>query len=297
MFRLDQGAFKLFQVSGLSVSVHWSWLLVAAYEVQSRRGGYSSIFWTILEYLALFLLVLLHEFGHALATRSVGGTADRIVLWPLGGVAYVQPPERAGATLWAIAAGPLVNLALLPLLGGIAFLMNLSRVGGDVQHLFDRLFVIDLVLFVFNLLPIYPLDGGKILHSLLWPFLGRARALRVATLVGLAGAGCLLVYAILRADTWLIYLAAYGGYSAWNGYQQAGLLLERERAPRRANYVCPSCRQNPRMGAFWSCPCGQRVDVFADGGVCAKCSRTLGAVPCIDCKSVSTVSDWSVRAA
>ena len=61
-----------------------------------------------------FLIVLLHEFGHALACRQVGGTANQIVLWPLGGVAYVNPPQRPGATLWSIAAGPLVNVALLP---------------------------------------------------------------------------------------------------------------------------------------------------------------------------------------
>ena len=60
--------------------------------------------------------MLTHEFGHALACRSVGGTADNIMLWPLGGVAYVNPPQRPGATLWSIAAGPLVNVALaLPL--------------------------------------------------------------------------------------------------------------------------------------------------------------------------------------
>ena len=70
----------------------------------------------MLEYLALFFIVMLHEFGHALACRQVGGTANQIVLWPLGGVAYVDPPPRPGATLWSIAAGPLVNVALLPIL-------------------------------------------------------------------------------------------------------------------------------------------------------------------------------------
>ena len=70
----------------------------------------------MLEYLALFLIVLMHEFGHALACRQVGGTANRIVLWPLGGVAYVNPPQRPGATLWSIVAGPLVNVVFLPIL-------------------------------------------------------------------------------------------------------------------------------------------------------------------------------------
>src|SRR6202044_4186980 len=97
----------------------WSWFLVAAFEIQSRNHSYSSIAWNVLEYLALFMIVTLHEFGHALACRQVGGRADRIVLWPLGGVAYVNPPPRPGATLWAIAAGPLVNVALAPVFWGL----------------------------------------------------------------------------------------------------------------------------------------------------------------------------------
>src|SRR5208282_4371803 len=111
-----QGAIRLFNFAGIDVFLHWSWFLVAAYEIQLRKGRYSSITWNVLEYLALFAIVTMHEFGHALACRSVGGQADQIVLWPLGGVAYVNPPPRPGATLWSIAAGPLVNVVLLPLL-------------------------------------------------------------------------------------------------------------------------------------------------------------------------------------
>ena len=112
-----QGSFHLFRVSGIDIYLHWSWFLVAAFEIQNWHGRYSSWVWSALEYLGLFIIVLLHEFGHALACRQVGGRADRILLWPFGGVAYVNPPQRPGATLWSIAAGPLVNLALLPVLG------------------------------------------------------------------------------------------------------------------------------------------------------------------------------------
>src|SRR5947209_8128893 len=107
-----QGSIRLFRANGIDVFLHWSWFLVAAFEISNRAGRYSSVLWNVLEYLALFLIVLLHEFGHALACRSVGGTADTIMLWPLGGVAYVNPPQRPGATLWSIAAGPLVNVVL-----------------------------------------------------------------------------------------------------------------------------------------------------------------------------------------
>src|ERR1700722_18982133 len=111
-----QGSIHLFRAAGVDVFLHWSWFLVAAYEIGNRKGSYSSVGWNIAEYLALFLIVLLHEYGHALACRQVGGTANQIVLWPLGGVAYVDPPPRPGATLWSIAAGPLVNVALVPIL-------------------------------------------------------------------------------------------------------------------------------------------------------------------------------------
>src|SRR6202034_24324 len=117
-----QGSIRLFRFAGIDLYLHFSWFLVAVYEIQSRKGNYSSITWSVLEYLALFLIVLLHEFGHSLACRQVGGTANQIVLWPLGGVAYVDPPPRPGATLWSIAAGPLVNVALMPVLLGLGML-------------------------------------------------------------------------------------------------------------------------------------------------------------------------------
>src|ERR1700722_8618423 len=107
---------RLFKIFGITVFLHWSWFVMAIYEVQVRENEYhGAIGYNIAEYLALFGIVLLHEFGHALACRSVGGKAERIVLWPLGGVAYVSPPQRPGAMLWSICAGPLVNVALIPL--------------------------------------------------------------------------------------------------------------------------------------------------------------------------------------
>ncbi len=125
-----QGSIRLFRFSGIDVFLHWSWFLLAAYEIE--RGGigrYSSVAWNVLEYLALFLIVTLHEFGHSLACRQVGGQANQIVLWPLGGVAYVDPPQRPGATLWSIAAGPLVNVVLFPIFGS-GTIEDFVRVGG-----------------------------------------------------------------------------------------------------------------------------------------------------------------------
>src|ERR1700740_1386716 len=120
----------------------------------------------MLEYLALFLIVMLHEFGHALACRQVGGIANQIVLWPLGGVAYVNPPPRVGATLWSIAAGPLVNVVLVPMLWVACHTMRtlgMAQTAPDAFQLVRAVFAINLGLLIFNVLPVYPLDGGQIL--------------------------------------------------------------------------------------------------------------------------------------
>jgi hypothetical protein len=123
-----QKSIRLFSFAGIEVFLHWSWFLIAVYEIQGGLGRrYSSVAWNIAEYLSLFLIVLMHEFGHALACRQVGGIANRIVLWPMGGVAYVDPPPRPGATLWSIAAGPLVNVVLFPILW---IVVRGSRVAG-----------------------------------------------------------------------------------------------------------------------------------------------------------------------
>lgn len=103
------GATRLFQFQGVTVFMHWSWLFVAVFEISERSSAYSSFTWNVLEYLSLFGIVTLHEFGHAFACRSVGGRADEILLWPFGGIAIADPPARPGATLWSIAAGPLVK--------------------------------------------------------------------------------------------------------------------------------------------------------------------------------------------
>src|SRR5580692_9658229 len=166
-----QGSIRLFRFDGIDVFLHWSWFLVAAFEISNRTRHYSSLGWALLEYLALFVIVMLHEFGHALACRQVGGTANQIVLWPLGGVAYVNPPPRPGATLWSIAAGPLVNVALLVILyvtGTITHASGLLAGAPDLRALLQAIWAINLGLLIFNILPIYPLDGGQILRALLW---------------------------------------------------------------------------------------------------------------------------------
>src|SRR5262245_1765101 len=209
--RSSSGSFRLCGVAGISVFIHWSWFLVAAYEFQFRASAYTSRIWNIAEYVTLFGIVLLHEFGHALACRSVGGRADRIVLWPLGGVAYVSPPPRPGAVLWSIAAGPLVTGILLPVtvgLGGAAGLAGWDQTLPAFRFLISVM-VIYLGLLIFNLLPIYPLDGGQILQALLWFVIGRERSLRVVSMIGMAAGAAFVGLALYRQDLWLLVICVF----------------------------------------------------------------------------------------
>src|ERR1700752_4954636 len=154
MGSIRKGSIHLFRLVGVDLYLHWSWFLVAAFEISSRTTGYSSRVWNVLEYLSLFLIVLLHKFGHALACRQVGGTANQIVLWPLGGVAYVNAPPRPGATLWSIAAGPLVNVALLPIFFALVTVARLSgwpETMPDAYALSRALLYINVGLLVFNM--------------------------------------------------------------------------------------------------------------------------------------------------
>lgn len=224
----------MFRVAGIDVFLHWSWFVVAALEISARGRRYPSIAWNIAEYLVLFLIVTLHEFGHALACRQVGGTANKIVLWPLGGVAYVEPPLRPAATLWSIAAGPVVNVVLLGLFYPLTIWAGRSGWRLAAPHAYMLLWavcIMNLALLIFNLLPIYPLDGGQILRSLLWFVLGRARSLKVVAVLGLFGAAGLIAFAVWRHSFWIGAISLYMVMNCWSGIQQAQILSRWESSP------------------------------------------------------------------
>lgn len=291
-----EGSLKLFRLAGIQVFVHWSWFLVALYMINNRTHTYSSVLWNALEYLGLFAIVLMHEFGHSLACRQVGGQADQIVLWPLGGVAYVNPPQRPGATLWSIAAGPLVNVFLTPILGGLYFLgqtQGWGTLAPDAFKLLETLAVINIVLLVFNLLPIYPLDGGQILRSLLWYAIGRARSLMVASVLGFVGVAGFLFFAYQNRSVWLAILAAFAGMNCWRGFQHARALSKLARLPRHRDFACPACKTAPVQGPFWVCgQCNQPFDMFAHSAQCPHCTAQYPSVPCLDCGASRPFHAW-----
>lgn len=296
----------MFRLFGITVYLHWSWFIALVFFV-SQAQGYLSWTWSVLECLSLFGIVLMHEFGHQLACRSVGGQTHDIVLWPLGGVAYVSPPSRPGATLWSIAAGPLVNVLLFPLF--LVLLLVAGIAGWDIRHpdvytFVTMLFGMNVLLLVFNLLPIFPLDGGQILRSLLWFVIGRANSLLVASIIGLVGAAIIITVAgaifIWRPDlrgqaVWFGLMCIFITLNCWMGFRQARMMIKVANAPRRPGFTCPKCKNSPPMGSFWRCSrCRRPFDTFATMAICPHCAAQYSVTACPECGTLGPITEWVV---
>jgi Zn-dependent protease len=140
--------------------------------------------------------------------------------------------------LWSIAAGPLVNVALAPILYGLYYFAYGSLTATPVTPTMQFLLLIahiNLGLLIFNLMPIYPLDGGQILQSILWFFMGRARSLKLTAGIGLAVAGIVFLLALLGLSDFipvsrfmLILLSAFVAWQAWHGFRVARVLAQVE---------------------------------------------------------------------
>ena len=220
------------------------------------------------------------------------------MLWPLGGVAYVNPPQRPGATLWSIAAGPLVNVALIPILKILGTLMRsqgLAQAMPNAFLLLRTVALINLGLLIFNILPIYPLDGGQILRSLLWFVMGRARSLMAATVVGFLGVAGLVLLAVRMQSAWFGILSLFIVMNCWRGLQQARALLRLAKLPRHGGFFCPSCRTSPPIGEYWRCSkCTKPFDTFQTQAVCPHCSTQFATTGCLDCGRAHPMHEWTV---
>ncbi len=241
---MRSGVIRLFRFAGIDVFLHFSWFLVAAIYISGYIRRYESPVWGVLEYISVFVIVLIHEFGHALACRQVGGIANRIVLWPLGGIAFVDAPRRPGAYLWSIAAGPLVNVILLPVLAFVSMLAQASLPGSDVAVFFRDLNFINAVLLGFNLLPVFPLDGGQIVRGLLWFPFGEIRSLQISSVIGLIGGAILGIVGLLAGSVWWAVLAFFLLSRAWYGWQQAKAMIAASKMGIRIS-PSPTAPENP----------------------------------------------------
>jgi Zn-dependent protease/predicted transcriptional regulator len=188
---------------GIPIYVHFSWIIVFALIVWSLSTDYfplhypdlpASSYWArgVVTALLFFVSILLHELGHAAVALRNGLRTHSITLAIFGGVARLEKdPEDGRAEFRIAAAGPLVSLALAGLFYVCA---RLPFVGPSGAAVAKYLALINLMLALFNLVPAFPMDGGRILRAALWGWLGKARATQIA-----AGAGTLFGYFLIFA--------------------------------------------------------------------------------------------------
>jgi len=154
------------------------------------------------------------------------------------------------------------------------------------------------VLLLFNILPFYPLDGGKILRSLLWYVIGRARSLMVTVIVGFIGVIALAIGAVLIQSMWLGIVSIFAGMQCIGGFKQAQVLKKLEALPRHPEAKCPSCRCNPPMGSYWVCTaCRTSFDTFENRAACPHCAALFPTTTCLDCLVSSPIEAWTAAAA
>lgn len=188
---------------GIPVRLHWSFLALVAFgTLSSLAQGFLAMLMTLALGTVLFGSVVLHELGHALAARSFGIRTAHITLYPMGGVAALRElPRSPGAELVVALAGPAVNAVLVALAGTAAMITG--------WNLFWMAAGMNAILGVFNLIPAYPMDGGRALRALLWGPLGWLRASRIAMDLGVVLAS---IFALVGLVTGSMNLVLVGGF-------------------------------------------------------------------------------------
>jgi len=183
---------KLGKLLGIDVYLHFTFLLLLAFlgfYYWRATQNVEAALWGIAFIVALFGCVVLHELGHALMARRYGIKTRDITLLPIGGIARLEKmPEKPMQEFWVALAGPAVNVVIAAVLlvwlvatGGFTPVEEISVTGGSF---WQRLMMLNLFLVAFNLLPAFPMDGGRVLRALLALRLGRRRATAIAANVG-----------------------------------------------------------------------------------------------------------------
>lgn len=233
----------LFRFSGISVRIHIFYVLYIVTNLLWAMGDRVDFIYSAMSMGILFVLVLLHEFGHCFACRWVGGEASEIVMWPLGGLAMCHPPRQWRASLITTVGGPMVNVVLTPVLAGVLLLMQAPThalifnplLPGDVLGTawfnspidYVRIgvwwaYYLNLVLLGFNvLLPMFPMDGGRIVQELLWSRVGYRESMLRVTMVGLIAAVALGLFAMTArgksgsSSSQLLSIALFCGFTCY----------------------------------------------------------------------------------
>jgi Zn-dependent protease len=214
---------KLGRFAGIDVFVHATFLLLlgwVGYSQWQESQEWGEVLNGILFILALFLCVVLHEYGHALTARRYGIKTRDITLYPIGGVARLERmPEKPIEELWVALMGPAVNviigLLLLAYLIATDTLIPFNQVTVGSGSVFERLMIVNFTLVLFNLLPAFPMDGGRVLRALLAMRMDYVRATQVAAYIG-QGMALVLGFIGLFGNPFLLFIALF----VWIGASQ-----------------------------------------------------------------------------
>ncbi len=210
------GSVQVFTAFGVPVRLHFTFVLLLVFLVVVGVEGKQSATADVLFVLALFVSVILHELGHAVVARHYGVRTLEIVMFPIGGVAMLEKTPPARKELFIASAGPLVNFVI----GGlILFLVAIFREGGIASFaslanpsdtdLIERIAFGNVILAVFNLLPAFPMDGGRILRSLLALWKTEEEATQIASRAGRFLAVGMGLYGLLSANYMLLFIAFF----------------------------------------------------------------------------------------
>jgi Zn-dependent protease/CBS domain-containing protein len=206
-------ASRAFQLFGVPVRLHFTFVVFVAFLILSARGGQSMVFNGI--YIAaLFTSVLLHELGHAAVARRYGIRTLEIVMYPIGGVARLERSPRAKEELWIALAGPAVNVLIALALGAWLTYTNSSfdpktLINPNDSNLLTRIALGNLILAGFNMIPAFPMDGGRVLRALIARFRSEDEATRVAASAGRMLAVFFGLYALVSGMFILLFIALF----------------------------------------------------------------------------------------
>jgi len=239
-------------IAGTAIRIHITfvlflgWIFVASYVAGGAAAAWSGLAFMLL----LFACVLAHEFGHIFTARAFGVRTPDVTLLPIGGVARLERiPEKPSEEFLIAIAGPLVNvaiaIALVMLLGADLSATHLTAVESHRIALVDRLAVVNLFVAVFNMIPAFPMDGGRVLRALLAIRLGHVRATEVAAFIGQAVA-FMLGFAGLFLNPILIFIAIFVYLAAASEAQLVALRSMSRDVPVRAAMMTQFARLAPQ---------------------------------------------------